>query len=158
MKFTSVLATGLFVASAAGCAYLACAVARTIAFGRRRNDLHAAQRADGPQASASRQALPAVTILKPLCGDEPDLFDNLASFCDQEFGRFQIIFGVHEASDPAVGVAQRVVTAFPRVDASVVVDDRMPVANRKISNVLNMMPYAKHNILVVADSDVRVGR
>ncbi|MBV8595161.1 MAG: bacteriohopanetetrol glucosamine biosynthesis glycosyltransferase HpnI [Candidatus Eremiobacteraeota bacterium] len=158
MKFRTVLATGLFVASAAGCAYLACAVARTIAFGRRRNDLHAAQRADGPQASASRQALPAVTILKPLCGDEPDLFDNLASFCDQEFGRFQIIFGVREASDPAVGVAQRVVTAFPRVDASVVVDDRMPVANRKISNVLNMMPYAKHNILVVADSDVRVGR
>jgi ceramide glucosyltransferase len=152
------LAMGLFAASAAGCVYLACAVARTLAFARRRKRADAAQRADGLPRLVARDALPPVTVLKPLCGDEDDLFDNLASFCDQEFGRFQVIFGVRDASDPAVAVAERIVTAFPRVDASVVVDGRMPVANRKISNVLNMMPYAKHDILVVADSDVRVGR
>jgi ceramide glucosyltransferase len=150
----NVVAFALFAASAAGCAYLAAALARTTAF-RQRRASSAARRnrardiAGGP--------LPPVTVLKPLCGDEPGLYENLASFCEQDYPDFQVIFAVRDAADPAVSIAERVIAAFPEVRASVVVDDRVAVANRKISNVLNAMPYAQHDVLVVADSDVRVG-
>ena len=139
----------LLAASVAGCAYLAVAVGRTIAFARKRAT---------PENTPERAAFVPVTVLKPLCGDEPGLYENLASFCDQDHTSFQVLFGVRDARDAAVDVARRVIADFPNVDATLVIDDRVSVANRKISNVLNMMKEAKHPVLVVADSDVRVDR
>jgi ceramide glucosyltransferase len=143
----AVIAGALLVASAAGLAYLALALQRTLAFGRRRR-----------RTVASPEFTPPVTILKPLCGREPNLLENLSSFCDQDYPEFQVIFGVRDADDEAVAVAREVATRFPACDVSLVIDDRVSGANRKIANVLNMMPNAKHDILIVADSDVCVGR
>ncbi|MBV8245371.1 MAG: bacteriohopanetetrol glucosamine biosynthesis glycosyltransferase HpnI [Candidatus Eremiobacteraeota bacterium] len=105
-----------------------------------------------------RVASPPITILKPLCGLEPELFENLASFCDQAYSQFQVIFGARDAADPAVAVAQRVIKRFPERDLALVACDAAAVANPKIANVLNMLPQAKHPLLVISDADMRVDR
>jgi ceramide glucosyltransferase len=105
---------------------------------------------------ASLNASPPVTILKPLCGDEHELYENLRSFVEQSYPDVQIIFGVREERDPAIGVAKRLIADLPDRDLALVVDPRLYGSNFKISNVINMMAVAKHNVLVVADSDMRV--
>lgn len=99
---------------------------------------------------------PPVTILKPLCGLEPALFDCLRSFCEQDYPSYQIVFGVRDAADPAVPVVERLMRELPHVDATLVVDGRMCGSNYKLSNLANMLGAARHDILVVADSDGRV--
>ena len=111
-------------------------------------------RADGK----SGLALPPITLLKPLHGDEPLLEQALASFCDQDYPSFQIVFGLHDAADPAALVVRRLRARFPHVDIAVVVDPAQHGVNRKISNVINMFPLAKHDTIVMADSDIHAPR
>jgi ceramide glucosyltransferase len=99
---------------------------------------------------------PAATILKPLCGDEHELYECLRSFFVQDYPRFQIVFGVSDGCDPAAEVVARLQREFPEVDAKLVVDRRQHGSSRKVSNLMNMMPLAKHEYLVISDSDVRV--
>jgi ceramide glucosyltransferase len=97
---------------------------------------------------------PPVTVLKPLYGDEPLLAIALASICQQAYPTFQVLFGVGNATDPAVQVAQAVQRRFPHADIDIVVDATIHGPNRKVGNLMNMLPYAKHDVLVIADSDV----
>jgi len=101
---------------------------------------------------------PPVTVFKPLCGAEPALYDCLRSLCDQDYPRFQIIFGVRDLKDPAVAVVNALRREFPHIELDVAVDPRQHGSNRKVSNLINMMPLARHDHLVIADSDVRVPR
>jgi ceramide glucosyltransferase len=134
----------LFIALA-GCAYLACAVAVTGNFATDK----AAKPAD----------LPPVTILKPLKGDEPGLFANLASFCQQDYpAPVQLIFGVPGADDPAIAVVQRLKSSFPCQEIELVIDPTTLGANPKISNLNNMMRKARHPVIAFADSDIAVPR
>lgn len=107
-----------------------------------------------PRALA--HARPPVTVLKPLHGDEPRLEDALASTCAQDYPAFQIVFGVHHAEDKALAVVERVRARCPWVDIAVVTDSRSHGANPKVSNLINMLPAAKHDLLVIADSDLHV--
>ena len=99
---------------------------------------------------------PAVTILKPLHGEDPQLYENLRSFCRQVYPRVQVVFGVRDGTDPAVAVARRLIAELPDADLSLVVDPREHGNNRKISNLINMTAVARHPVLVLADSDMRV--
>ncbi len=99
---------------------------------------------------------PPVTILKPLCGIDHELYHNLRSFCEQDYPEYQIIFGIRHADDPAADIVKRIMLEFPGLDASLVADERTHGANLKISNLINMQVAAKHDILVIADSDMRV--
>jgi len=100
---------------------------------------------------------PAVTIVKPLHGAELALMQNLVSFCEQDYpGPIQFLFGVHDSRDVALDVVRHVRGLFPDADITVVSDARLYGPNRKMSNVLNMLPEARHDILVFADSDVAV--
>jgi ceramide glucosyltransferase len=99
---------------------------------------------------------PPVTVLKPLHGDEAELYENLRSFCAQRYPRFQIIFGVRDEADPAISVARRLITDFPGVDIALVVDPRVEGTNFKVSNLENMVALAKHDVFVIADSDMHV--
>lgn len=100
--------------------------------------------------------LPPITVLKPLHGDEPLLEEALASFCQQDYPAFQIVFGLQDPADPALGVLQRLRARFPGLDMHVVVDPTSHGANRKVGNLINMYPAARHDVLVIADSDIHV--
>jgi len=141
----ALIAGAFLAASVAGIAYLALALQRTIVFGRRRaGELKPTERT------------PPVTILKPLRGLEPNLLENLSSFCNQDYPDFQVIFGVRDADDPAVAVAREVIARFPARDVGLIIDGRVHGSNLKISSVMNMMGSAKHDIIIVADSDIAV--
>lgn len=131
---------GLIALSVAGCVYLIVALSLLRQFVGRREDK------SGP--------LPPVSVLKPLCGAESALYDNLRSFCVQTYPTAQIVFGVRDADDPAIAVVERLVAEFPFADLNLVVDPSVHGANLKISNLMNMIPAAKHDILVIADSDM----
>jgi ceramide glucosyltransferase len=103
-------------------------------------------------------AMPPVTVFKPLCGAEAETYDCLRSFCDQDYPAFQVIFGVADANDPVVAVAERLQREFPHRDLQIVVDRRQHGSSRKVSNLMNMVAAAKHEYFVISDSDVRVGR
>ncbi len=97
-----------------------------------------------------------VTILKPLKGDEPLLEAALASFCTQSYPRLQLVFGVQDRDDPAVAVVERLQQLFPSLDIAMVIDETRHEGNGKVANLINMWPAAKHDIIVLADSDVHV--
>jgi ceramide glucosyltransferase len=98
-----------------------------------------------------------ITVLKPLCGAEPELETNLGSFCNQDgTGRVQLIFGIQDAADPAAAVVHRITERFPDCDIELVVDPTTHGANRKISNLINMLPRARYDVIVLSDSDMKV--
>jgi ceramide glucosyltransferase len=102
-------------------------------------------------------AYPPVTILKPLHGAEPDLYANLASFCRQDYpAPVQIVFGLSDAADPAAAVARRLIADFPERNLELVTNARRHGANAKVSNLINMQAAARHEIIVIADSDIAV--
>jgi ceramide glucosyltransferase len=129
----------------AGCGFL---IAATILVAR------AAGRPARPRALAA----PSVTVLKPLHGDELGLLDNLGSFCNQDYpGPIQVVFGVQDPGDGAVAVVEHLQkTQAPR-DLDLVIDAKVHGLNRKVSNLVNMAPRICHDVVVLADSDMRVG-
>ena len=105
----------------------------------------------------ARVELPPVTILKPLCGAEPGLYEDLRSFCRQKYPEYQVIFGIRDETDPAALVANQLAAEFPELGITVVVDSQLHGSNWKVSNLINMLPHARHDLLVMADSDACVG-
>jgi ceramide glucosyltransferase len=101
---------------------------------------------------------PSVTLLKPLCGDESGLYRNLRSFCELDYPALQIVCGVRDPNDPAIAVVRALQADLPEVDIVLVSNPVLHGANYKVSNLINMMPTAKHDVLVLSDSDMRVGR
>ena len=101
--------------------------------------------------------LPPVTILKPVKGVDADSFENFASFCRQEYPSWQLIFAAASADDPAIPVIRRLMREFPALDIELVIDDRTYGPNYKVCNLINAYPRAKHDIIIVCDSDIRVG-
>lgn len=97
-----------------------------------------------------------VTILKPLCGDEPGLYEHLRSFCRQQHSQYQVVFGTLDATDPALAVVARLVREFPELPIDVVVNSLQHGNNNKSSNLINMLEKARHPILVISDSDISV--
>jgi len=110
----------------------------------------------GSERVDTTAGLPGVTVLKPLKGLDVDLYENLATFCRQDYPRFQIIFGVADARDPAVTVVRRLQRAHPGVRIDLVIDSWVYGTNYKVSNLHNMYQVAVHEVIVIADSDIRV--
>jgi ceramide glucosyltransferase len=109
-------------------------------------------------APRDHAALPPVTILKPLFGAEPETYECLRSFCQQAYPRYQVIFGVCDPQDPAVAVVHQLQREFPDLDLMLTVDRKEHGSNRKVNNLINMMALARHDYLVISDSDVKVDR
>ncbi len=108
------------------------------------------------RTAAPGTSLPAVTVLKPLHGQEPMLREALLSFFELDYPRLQLVFGVQDPADPAIGVVQGLCHAYPQVDATLVVNPRAHGTNRKIANLINMFSSAQHDVLVISDSDMHV--
>lgn len=99
---------------------------------------------------------PPVTILKPLCGDEPLLEEALTSCFGQNYPTFQIVFGLRDETDPALAVVRRVQARFPDCNITIVIDATLHGQNRKVSNLINMLPFARYDVLVISDSDLHL--
>ncbi len=102
---------------------------------------------------------PAVTILKPVSGADPEAYLNFASFCNLDYppDKVQIIFGALDADDPAFALAHKIQTDFPAVNITLVTPAQPPQGhNLKVCNLIAMLPAARHDLLVLCDSDMRV--
>jgi ceramide glucosyltransferase len=140
-----VFSVAALLCTAAGLTYTAMAIAGMRKFRRR--------------ICESRSSFSSpVSVLKPLHGDEPHLYENLSSFCEQDYPSFQIIFGAADPNDPALDTARRVQRTHPECDIAIVAGSPHAAANPKVGNLKGMMPAVKHSLLIIADSDIRVER
>lgn len=101
---------------------------------------------------------PSISVLKPVHGTAPYLYKCLRSFCEQDWHEYEIIFGAHSDGDPAIEVVQRLIAEFPLRNLRLVVDESLAGPNRKAANLANIYRHARHDIIILADSDVRVDR
>ena len=109
------------------------------------------------RAATANADLPAVSILKPLHQSEPDLAKNLETVFNQVYPHpVQIVFGAHDPDDPALGVVRALQAKYPHADTVIVANAASHGANAKISNLINMLPAAQHDVLVLSDSDIAV--
>ena len=99
----------------------------------------------------------AVTMIKPLKGVQAGLAQALERFCHQDYpGPIQIVFGVHDAADPAIGVVRELQRAHPSLDIELRIDPRIHGSNLKASNLINIVAAAKHDVLILSDADILV--
>ena len=101
-------------------------------------------------------ALPPVSILKPLHGLDEGLAENLESFFSQDYPVFEILFAVESEDDGAVPVVRRLISSHSRIPARLLIAGPSPYPNAKVHSLRAMVAAAEHDLLVMADSDVRV--
>lgn len=101
---------------------------------------------------------PPVTIIKPLKGLDRGLYENLKSFCQLDYPRYQLLFTLASPDDPALPVLSRLRSEFPHLDLEIIVSKNRIGFNPKINNASNAAPFIKHDLLMISDSDVRVER
>jgi len=101
-------------------------------------------------------ALPPISILKPLKGTDPQMYESFRSHCLQDYPEFEIIFGVTDPNDPAIESVTKLQREFPNRRIQLVVSPKILGANVKVSNLAQMLAEARHDYLIVNDSDIRV--
>lgn len=108
-----------------------------------------------PKALPPASTVPPVSVLKPLCGADPSLEENLASFFEQDHPDFELVFGVERADDPALAVVDGLRVRHPDVAVRVVVGGGLGGNNPKVRNLRAMLPAASHDLVLISDSNVR---
>jgi ceramide glucosyltransferase len=111
------------------------------------------------QRTSSRQGAavtPPVTILKPLRGVDPEMYESFRSHCVQDYPEYEIIFGVSEPDDPAVEAVHRLMREFPSCKIRLQVCPEVLGNNRKTSNLVQMLAFAQHDHILINDSDIYV--
>jgi ceramide glucosyltransferase len=110
------------------------------------------------RSSGWPQSLPPVSILKPLKGTDPDIYESFRSHCMQDYPEYEIVFGVSDPADPAVASVEQLQREFPQRSIRLQVCPNILGANVKVSNLEQMMQLARYDHLIVNDSDIRVER
>src|SRR5450432_1415318 len=99
---------------------------------------------------------PGVSILKPLCGVDPEMYESFRSHCQLDYPEYEIIFGVNHSDDPAVEAVQRLMAEFPHQKIQLVVCPQALGNNRKVSNLVQMLSLALYDHILINDSDIHV--
>ena len=107
-------------------------------------------------ASAPLAEWPAVSILKPVHGLEKNLGENLRSTCRLDYPDYEVIFSVQRLDDPAVPLLREIEREFGAARVKLVIDEKKPGTNGKINNLSGALPHARHEVIVISDSDVRL--
>jgi ceramide glucosyltransferase len=107
-------------------------------------------------ADGSGETTPPVSILKPLKGTDPEMYESLRSHCLQNYPEYEILFGIKDTNDPAGEIVERLKAEFPQRSIRLVVCPENLGANTKVSNLAQMLPRARYEFPIVNDSDIRV--
>jgi len=99
---------------------------------------------------------PPVSILKPLKGVDADLIENLRSIYRIEYPDFEVLLGTEDAQDPALAVAQRVAGEFPHIRTVILTGAAAIGFNPKVNNLANLVLRARHPMILISDSNIRV--
>lgn len=118
--------------------------------------LIAARKFFGSRAEPPSDFTPPVSILKPIFGLDREAYENFASFCRQDYPEFEILFCVSDREDPAVPVIKKIIADFPARTIRLLVGAEPVGASDKMNKLCRMAQEAKHRILIVSDSDVRM--
>jgi ceramide glucosyltransferase len=110
------------------------------------------------RAATDPSFAPPVSLLKPLHGAEPNLAEHLEGFFEQDYPAYEVLFCARTANDAGLQIAREVAARHPSVPAYFVTSGEPPFANAKVASLERMAQAARHSILIVSDSDVRVGR
>jgi len=102
------------------------------------------------------QFLPPVSILKPLKGIDPHIYESFRSHCLQDYPKYEIVFGVSDANDPAIASVEQLKNEFPQREIRIVVCSNRLGPNVKVSNLEQMVQASRHEHIVVNDSDIKV--
>src|SRR6266542_3762631 len=102
------------------------------------------------------KGLSPVSILKPLKGTDPEMYECLRSHCLLNYEQYEILFGINEPNDPAVAVVERLLHEFPKHDIHLLHCEKVVGANGKVNALAQMAKVAKYDLLLVNDSDIRV--
>lgn len=108
------------------------------------------------RARGGFRATPPVSILKPLKGSDPEMYESFRSHCLQDYPEYEIVFGVTDAADPAVAGVTQLKREFPNRPIQLVVCPKILGPNVKVSNLEQMVQAARYEYLIVNDSDIRV--
>src|SRR5215471_6963790 len=106
--------------------------------------------------TAPATQLPPISILKPLKGVDSLIWESFVSHCEQDYPQLQLIFGVSDPDDPAIPLVHKLQNQFPTRQIDLLECPQILGANVKVSNLVQMLPAARHEILLVNDSDIRV--
>jgi ceramide glucosyltransferase len=106
----------------------------------------------------STETFPAISILKPLSGLDDNLFDNLESFCRQDYPKYEILCSIQDPNDPAYRVVEKVKKKFPEKEISILVERCNEGLNPKVNNMLPAYRHARYPYILISDSNVMVER
>lgn len=99
---------------------------------------------------------PAVSLIKPVCGLEKNLYESLSTACRQDYPQYEVVFSVQDSTDPALPLLARIRDEHPTVPIQIIVDGASAGPNGKVSNILNATRHATGHVLVYSDSDMRL--
>jgi ceramide glucosyltransferase len=108
------------------------------------------------ESGATSDNAAGVSILKPLKGTDPGMYEAFRSHCLQNYPNYEIIFGVSDPADPALELIERLKSEFPKSDIRLVICTEILGTNVKVSNLVQMLREARHEVLIVNDSDILV--
>lgn len=134
----------LTIISALGLAYLMLALMRTVAFTSR------------TAGTVDDELAPSITVLKPVAGLESGLYEYLASFCNQNYPNYEVVFCLHDEDDPAAAIVERVRGDYTDTKIRVAFGHNDAMANPKIANLAKPGAEPNGEIVVIADSDILV--
>ena len=100
----------------------------------------------------------AISILKPLAGLDEGLEDNLRSYFEQDYREFELLFAVRHEWDPAAVLVRRLTAEYPKIQARLILTGEPPYPHAKVFSLQCMLDQSRHDLIVMSDSDVRVGR
>jgi ceramide glucosyltransferase len=105
---------------------------------------------------SDRADMPPVSILKPLKGADPGMYESLRSHCTQNYPHYEVLFGVSDHRDPAAEIVQKLMDEFSQPRIRLIICEHQLGANGKVSALATLATFAAHDFLLVNDSDIRL--